>query len=453
MLFFTLVLMLFALCASAHHTTKGRNEKRTGKVSIATLDASTGNEERQTPDENIQSMGQTPDENSQSMGQTPLETTQNTFLAADEKTKDMGLTADGATKPDAGDGSKVASMKQFLQNTTFSGYIIGKALFSDQDIHTSVNPNVTSHCNFDIRLIRLLAKGRMGDFKYQLQCEMNGTANSGSLSSEKSPHVVDAWLEWAKYTFAAIRFGEFKRAFTFENPYTPWETGFHANSQIITKLCGYIDRVGEHSSAGRDLGIQLQGDLIRSKRDTHPFLHYQIGIYNGQGINHADANKAKDVIGGLWVMPIKGLNIGAFGWAGDYTKNGVTVDRNRMAFGVKYESEWTVRAEYITSEGHKISDYDTTTGLLKATATTPHADGWYAAVGVPVLPKLKIYGKWDVYRDGHSNDTRHTTYDLSFNYSLYKNLLFQVNYYYTDDKTDLVDGHYNAMDCQVYWRF
>ena len=86
------------------------------------------------------------------------------------------------------------------------------------------------------------------------------------------------------------------------------------------------------------VGLQVQGDLFKSPDDGHNWLHYQLGVYNGQGVNHADRNDNKDLIGGLWLSPVKDLCIGAFGWAGEYSKdaNGkkITVDRNRMAFGL-----------------------------------------------------------------------------------------------------------------------
>ena len=156
--------------------------------------------------------------------------------------------------------------------------------------------------------------------------------------------MLDAYGEWKKYPEINIKFGQMKRVFTFENPYNPWDVGYGNYSQLVQKLAGFSDRAGEHSSGGRDAGIVIQGDLFPAK-DNHRWLHYQVGVYNGQGINHSDANKHKDVIGGLWISPVKDLQIGAFGWSGRYEGNGVTVDRNRMAYGIKYESDWTFRSE------------------------------------------------------------------------------------------------------------
>lgn len=330
-----------------------------------------------------------------------------------------------------------------LQKTTFGGYVIGKASASDQDLDESTK----SHTNFDLRLVRLYVDGKVLDFKYKLQMEVNGVSGT---TKEKGPRIVDAWAEWARYKFLNVRFGQFKRAFTFENPMNPWDIGFGSYTQLIDKLAGMNDRVGEHSSNGRDVGLQLQGDFLPVGKDKHNFVHYQVGVYNGQGINHTDENRSKDLIGGVYVYPVKQLAIGAFGWAGEYTKNGITVDRNRMALGLKYEAAWTVRAEFAVSEGHKI-DYNAD-GTLKE-GTSDKADAWYVTVGAPLSKKCKVYAKWDVYRDSKEWGTQKSLYCLSANYYFCKNLKLQANYSYTRDKATAGDGHYNTLDMQLYWRF
>ena len=241
-----------------------------------------------------------------------------------------------------------------------------------------------------------------------------------------------------------------KRVFTFENPYSPWDTGFGNYSQLVQKLAGMSDRVGEHSSGGRDAGIVVQGDLFPA--EDHRWLHYQVGVYNGQGINHSDENKQKDVIGGLWVSPTKELQIGAFGWTGRYTRNNVTVDRNRMAYGIKYEGDWTVRAEYATSQGGK------TDNRFAAT----RADAWYVSVGAPLCKKLKAYAVWDVYRDEKTSDTQNALYTLALNYRLWKNLMIQGTYSYTDGsqaaysdtgERSVSKNNYHTAMLQLYVRF
>ena len=331
--------------------------------------------------------------------------------------------------------------QDLLQKTTFGGYVMGKAMATDQDQST--------HSSFDLRMARAYVNGQVLDLKYRLQMEVTG--GGVGETNEKSVRIVDAYGEWAKYKYFTVRFGQFKRAFTFENPMNPWDIGFGAYSQLTTKLAGMSDRVGEHSSGGRDIGVQVAGDLLPVGNDKHNFLHYQLALYNGQGINQKEKNNGKDLIGGAYVYPIKELAIGVFGWNGSFTKNEITVDRRRMAVGLKYESKWTVRAEYATSKGYKISDY-TEDGTLKATACDK-ADAWYMTIGAPLSKKLKVYAKWDVYRDTREWDSMKALYCLTANYYFHKNLKLQANYSYTRDKSTTKDGRYNTFDLQMYWRF
>lgn len=331
--------------------------------------------------------------------------------------------------------------QDLIQKSTFGGYVIGKAMTTDQD--------GSNHSSFDIRMARAYVNGQVLDFKYRLQMEVTG--GGVGETNEKSVRIVDAYGEWAKYKYFTVRFGQFKRAFTFENPMNPWDIGFGAYSQLTTKLAGMGDRVGEHSSGGRDIGVQVAGDLLPIGQDHHNFLHYQLALYNGQGINQKEKNNAKDLIGGVYVYPIKELAVGVFGWNGSYTKNGNTVDRNRMAVGLKYESKWTVRAEYATSKGYKISDFKEN-GSLKETACNK-ADAWYMTVGAPLTKKLKVYAKWDVYRDTREWDSMKSLYCLTANYYFHKNFKLQANYSYTRDKSTSGDGRYNTFDLQMYWRF
>ena len=331
--------------------------------------------------------------------------------------------------------------QDLLQKTTFGGYVMGKASVTDQDQST--------HSSFDLRMARAYVNGQVLDFKYRLQMEVTG--GGVGETNEKSVRIVDAYGEWAKYKYFTVRFGQFKRAFTFENPMNPWDIGFGAYSQLITKLAGMSDRVGEHSSGGRDIGVQVAGDLLPVGNDKHNFLHYQLALYNGQGINQKEKNNGKDLIGGVYVYPIKELAIGVFGWNGSFTKNEITVDRRRMAVGLKYESKWSVRAEYATSKGYKISDY-TEDGTLKATACDK-ADAWYMTIGAPLSKKLKVYAKWDVYRDTREWDSMKALYCLTANYYFHKNFKLQANYSYTRDKSTTKDGRYNTFDLQMCWRF
>ncbi len=297
---------------------------------------------------------------------------------------------------------------------------------------------------FTSRMARLYISGTiLKDFGYRVQIE---------FASEV--HLKDAWMEWKRFKEIQVRAGQMKRVFTFENPYSPWDVGVGDYSQMTKKLAGYSDFSGtenSYSNGGRDFGLQLQGDLLPVGRDRHRLFHYQMGVFNGQGINNSDENGKKDWMGTIQVQPVRNLYVGVFGWKGSFTGNDVTVERNRWAVGMKYESDRiSARAEYAHHTGHKTSDYNAETGTWSGTA---RADGWYATFGYGFTPWLKVYGKYDAYRDDATNSSLKSIYSLCPNIQLHKNLLFQVQYNYVKDKTLTTSRtHYHEFWTQFYVR-
>jgi len=309
----------------------------------------------------------------------------------------------------------------------FGGYFIGKYAYSDQN-------GAKGGTGFSQRLVRLYVDGTiLTDFKYRVQMQVNNS----------SFHMKDYFVEWSHWKELAVKVGQYKRAFLFENPYNPWDVGSGEYAQIVTNLAGTSDKDGNVGNGGRDQGLQVQGDLFPAKSDGHRFIHYQLQVMNGQGINNGDKNGHKNFIGSLQVQPVKDLFIGIFGWTGDYVDNaGVETDRNRWAASVKYEhNDWTVRAEYAHAQG-LLANY---TGVGKA-------DGWYATVGIPCTPWLKVYGKYDAYRADKTWDTTKTIYSIIPNIQIHKNLMLQVQYNHVHNR-NLVHKDYNELWAEMYVRF
>ena len=325
-----------------------------------------------------------------------------------------------------GYGYKVSD---FMSVPKVGGYIIGGYKYSDQE-------SAHGGPGFNCRLIRLYVDGSIfSDFKYRIQFQANGS----------SPHVKDFYVEWAKYKEFSVKLGQFKRAFTFENPMNPWDVGVGDYSFLVQKMSGMGDRLGEANMGGRDQGIQIQGDLFPMENDQYRLVHYQLGLYNGQGINQADANKAKDLIGTIQIQPIKGLYIGAFGWKGDWVNaSGVTLKRERISYGMKYDvNNWTLRTEYATAIGGE-KEQSGAAGAL------------YVTVGVPVVDWMKVYLKWDDFRERDYLDSvpvrSHDMYSACVNFRLHKNLNFQLEYRHHDNKF-LPTPQYNELWFMSYIRF
>jgi len=304
--------------------------------------------------------------------------------------------------------------------------------------------------SFNIRLARVALDGRSHDhFYWKVQMQVNGTTKEDNTAIR----LVDLFGEWQKFSFFKVKAGQFKRPFTFENPMNPIDQGFMNYSQNVSKLSGFTDRTGEQASNGRDIGLQVQGDFL--KVNGRNLLHYQVGVFNGQGINKKDADNRKDIIGGVWVMPIKGLRVGAFGWTGSrggmtwtetdetgatVTKTG-SIAKNRYALSAEYaQNDWTLRTEYIHSQGY---DKD---------HTGDKADGFYALCIAPIIKnKLHVKARYDLYRNQKDWASSKTLYEIGADYMFTKKLQLNVEYARVNERT----GHhnYNMFDAQLNFRF
>lgn len=140
-----------------------------------------------------------------------------------------------------------------VNDIKFSGYVMTQYTASGQKYDAKGLKNAENN-SFNLRMVRMALDGKFfNEFYWKAQVQLNG--NTSTLGS--SPRLVDAFIEWQKCKAAYVKIGQFKRPFTFENPMHPIDQGFMSYAQNVTKLSGFSDRTGEHSSNGRDIGIQL----------------------------------------------------------------------------------------------------------------------------------------------------------------------------------------------------
>ena len=367
----------------------------------------------------------------------------------------------------------------WLSNVKLSGYGMTQYQYSGQK-------NAESN-SFNIRMARISLEGRIADdFYWKTQVQFNGnTSNLGS-----SPRMVDLFAEWQKYEYFKVKIGQFKNPFTFENPMHPIDQGFMGYSQNVSKLAGFSDRAGEHASNGRDIGLQLQGDFLKNANGRN-LLHYQVGVFNGQGINTKDVDNQKNVIGGVWLMPVSGMRIGAFGWTGSYARKGnwtetvadptssVTPDatkkiehknevrklaQNRYAFSFEYKKEgWTVRSEYIHSTGKAFAKSITSFNDANSKDCSLNekigdkAQGVYGLVIAPLaqLPKnsrIDIKARYDMYQPNGKSNMQKTQYEAGLNFHIGKRFSILTEYALVNDKT-LAKHNYSMADAEVCFRF
>lgn len=360
--------------------------------------------------------------------------------------------------PQANDNDKKNEKPPIFTKPKFSGYGIASYQATFQEGNNSNT--------FNIRIVRASFEGRiLNELYYKVQGQING--NTSTLGS--SPRLVDYFMEWQRFDFLKIKLGQFKRPFTFENPMHPLDQGFMSYSQPISKLSGFSDRTGEHASNGRDIGLQLQGDFLKNSSGRY-LLHYQVGVFNGQGINVTDVDKKKDIIGGVWVMPIAGLRIGAFGWEGSYARKSggevLSLNKHRYALSAEYKKgDLQLRGEYIHSTGLGFATTyqkpgDATDLTIKTytdregnAIAANKADGFYALAIVPVYrDKLLVKGRYDLYRPSASWLHAKTNYEIGLNFRFCKYFEIQSEYVFTNDRA-LAHHNYSSVYVQVSVRY
>ena len=369
-------------------------------------------------------------------------------------------------------------LPSWLSNVKLSGYGMIQYQYSGQK-------NAESN-SFNIRMGRIALEGRIADdFYWKTQIQFNGnTSNLGS-----SPRMVDLFAEWQKYEYFKVKVGQFKNPFTFENPMHPIDQGFMGYSQNVSKLAGFSDRAGEHASNGRDIGLQLQGDFLKNANGRN-LLHYQVGVFNGQGTNTKDVDNQKNVIGGIWLMPVSGMRIGAFGWTGSYARKGNWTEtvtdlvssrpdatkeithtnevrklaQNRYAFSFEYKKDgWTVRSEYIHSTGKAFAKSITNFNDANAKDCNLNAkigdkaQGVYGLVIAPLaqLPKnsrIDIKARYDMYQPNGKNNMQKTQYEAGLNFHIGKRITILTEYALINDKT-LAKHNYSMADAEFCFRF
>ena len=335
----------------------------------------------------------------------------------------------------------------WVKNIKFSGY--GMLQYQGQD------PEGNHSNTFKLRLARFILDGKIGDFDWRAQIQGTNATGPG----QPTVQLVDLYAEWRRFPEFKVRAGQFKRAFTFENPTHPITQGWRGYADVINKLSAFGDRTGEKSSGGRDIGIQVSGDLFPNANGRKIF-HYQVGVYNGEGVNESDKDNRKDIIAGAWVMPIKGVRIGVFGWTGSrggmldpLTGEKRSVEKNRYCISAEYDlNEYTFRAEYIHSQGWGAKTPGDNTREI-CYENGDKADGWYVFGIVPLI-KTKLYAKarYQSYRNQKNWSTSVNQVEFGLNYKFTKSLEMHCEYSHVNDRS-LAKHNYNLVDVELDFRF
>lgn len=249
----------------------------------------------------------------------------------------------------------------------------------------------------------------------------------------------------------SVRLGQFKHSYSLENPLSPTVLELvDVYSQAVLYLAGEGPDPLNGVNYGRDMGLMLYGDLFNN------YLHYELAVMNGQGINRRDGNNKKDLIARLDVSPIDGLRIVVCGQKGTGhavgtaawnpgVKLGDDYRRDRISAGVEYKvgafapgiykeaRPISLRAEYLAGK-----DGDVT------------SQGGYLTACVPLVGGLDFVASADYYDRNTALEYDQTQLTGGLQYWFYKKCRLQVQYTRTFSQ---FQDDYNWLQAQVQVAF
>ena len=277
----------------------------------------------------------------------------------------------------------------------FSGYVQAGYQYSD-DAST-----------FFLKRVRLSLAGDIApklDYKIQFEfCK---------------PQLVDAFIQYRPFEQLNAKIGQYKVPFSIENTdYVPTKLEFIEYPMVLQKLMGFSDVCGI-SATGRDLGATLYGGFF--KRDGYNIVNYDLGVFNGAGINTKDNNKTKDIAARLAVKPVRGLLLsGSYYW-GEYGAS--YFKRERYAAGICYDrGAVVVRSEWIGGRtGSADGEFD--------------SDGWYVMAGWRAPHNLMPAVRFEQFTldTASRSASRQNNYTVGLLWAPVKYLRCQLNYTYED---------------------
>lgn len=122
-------------------------------------------------------------------------------------------------------------------------------------------------------------------------------------------------------------------------------------------------------------------------KDSHEYVDYSVGVFNGAGMSTADDNSDKTVTGRLVVKPVSEFKVGVSGLTGS---TGVSkADQNRYACDAQFEKgPFSLKAEY-----------------LHGTDDTTDFDGYYIQPGCFIIADaLQVVARYDSFDKNKDKD-------------------------------------------------
>lgn len=284
---------------------------------------------------------------------------------------------------------------------------------------------------FEVKRAILMLRGKVTD-RWSLYFSYNFANTS---------RILEAYTEYKFLPELTIRFGEFKTMFTFENPMSPCNMELiNVYSQATNYLAGYDSSDPLYgSSAGRDIGLLIYGDLFGK------LLNYKLAVMNGQGINKKDGNNQKDIVGTLIANPTEWLAVG-----GTFIKGtGCAVGTSAINPDIKVGDNYT-RNRWSAGAMLKFKPVDIRTEYLHGKDGQVRSDGYYAVASIHILPRIDIIAAIDYFNRNKTLKDWQSNYVAGAQWWFYPKCRLQIQYTYRDPHLREAS---NLLQAQVQVRF
>ncbi len=328
-------------------------------------------------------------------------------------------------------------MKEITSRVTFNGY--AQAGWSYQD------PNGQKTNSYNLKRTLLWAKARITDrwsflFMHDFNSVVQEFYTDYRITNDKS---------------LTVRFGQFKHSYSMENPLSPTQLELiDVYSQAVLYLAGEGPDPLNGVNYGRDQGLMIYGDLFKN------FVHYELALMSGQGINRKDANNQKDFIAKLELRPFQGLRLVGSGYFGTGNavgtaawnptiKIGDNYKRNRYSAGLEYKTRPYSKAKYKEARSASVR-----AEWLGGKDGEVKSRGGYVTTCIPVVGALDIVASGETFNRNTAVDGwDQTNLTLGLQYWYYKKCRLQLQYTRCLCGEKISSKDYNWLQAQVQVAF
>jgi phosphate-selective porin OprO and OprP len=261
---------------------------------------------------------------------------------------------------------------------------------------------------FELRRARVQVAGNLADdISYKIQADF-----------VRSPVLLDARVDFMHFQWAKLTIGQFKIPFSQENLISSKDLLTMDRSLVVNTIIPGRDT----GSNGRDIGVQVEGSIVRS--DGRPLFDYSIGLFNGAGTNTKDNNHRKDPAVRMVAHLTRDLWVG-----GDYYRGwtGVTqIEKERSEGEFAYtRPNWSLRGEYIRARDGAV-----------------RKRGSYTQFAYLFKPQWEGVFKFEDFdANTHAANDEIRTYLLGLNWYLSNWVKFQANYGVGDETARIRLNH------------